>query len=488
MPVDTTHHEYEEFAPLWEKLRDVLGGEEKIKAKGEKYLPKPSAHDYDDYRHYVRRAHFYEATGRTKIGLLGALFRKPPQATVPPAFEPLLESITDEGDKLPALARDVSAEVLTVGRYGLLADMPEQASAAYLTCYPAESITNWREERIGGSKVPVSICLKEGYQTSGKDEWEIEENPRYRVLELAPDGAGGELIYRQRIFEKVKTGTREDWVQIGPPIYPKRRGRGFWTEIPFVPIGPASLSLRVEMPPLLALCNANLAHYLVDADIAWGLYFTALPTPWVAGGNLAGKVEVYQGEGGEWLSRPKPGVRLGSTAAWDLPGEARVGMLEFSGAGIDAYQGRQRSIEARMVHLGAQLLADQKREAETAEAMRLRSAGETAVLSVIAQTVSQGISKGLALLAEFEGIPDEGITVRLNTDFFENRMGPAELKELVASWQSGALTTEALAYNLTQGELLPPGTDPLAYAREIAPAPTVPPDPARDEGDDEEIA
>ncbi|MGN3554804.1 DUF4055 domain-containing protein, partial [Acinetobacter baumannii] len=39
------HAEYVKNLPYWQKLDDVCEGEDAVKAKGEKYLPMPNAHD-----------------------------------------------------------------------------------------------------------------------------------------------------------------------------------------------------------------------------------------------------------------------------------------------------------------------------------------------------------------------------------------------------------------------------------------------------------
>ena len=40
MPVNSTHAEYESGAAQWSRARDVLAGEDAVKAAGERYLPR----------------------------------------------------------------------------------------------------------------------------------------------------------------------------------------------------------------------------------------------------------------------------------------------------------------------------------------------------------------------------------------------------------------------------------------------------------------
>ena len=42
MSITSTHADYDKHIKTWNKLDDVCGGQEVIKAAGEKYLPKPS--------------------------------------------------------------------------------------------------------------------------------------------------------------------------------------------------------------------------------------------------------------------------------------------------------------------------------------------------------------------------------------------------------------------------------------------------------------
>ena len=40
MPVNSTHPDYDGALPAWLRARDVLAGEDAVKAGGEKYLPR----------------------------------------------------------------------------------------------------------------------------------------------------------------------------------------------------------------------------------------------------------------------------------------------------------------------------------------------------------------------------------------------------------------------------------------------------------------
>jgi hypothetical protein len=469
VPANSTHPSYEAWRPIWERLRDFIGGEDCVKAAGQKYLPKLGGDDQEDYKGYLARASFYGATGRTHEALAGAMWRKKPTVDVPAGFEPLLENCTLSGVSFETFARTVAREILGPARYGVLVDAAGKGARAYLSGYRAEDIVNWRVEVRGGVQVTTRVVLRESYDEPGEDEFSATCGEQYRVLDL-PEGAP----YFQRIFRKKKTQDgREEWAQHGPAVVPTMRGGAELAEIPFVFLGPSDLTPEVQKPALLDLANANWKHYLADADIAHGLHFVALPTPWAAGADLRNRtIQLPDGR-----TMQAPALKIGPGTVWDLPPGAQAGMLEFTGTGIGTYRTRQAALEDQMVHLGAQVLQSQKRASETAEAMRLRSSGESSILSMIAETVSHGLTRALRLLVQWEGGDPEAVSVALNKDFLESRMDPGELSALVKAWQDGALTTRALVHNLVAGELLPPDTDAEAYEAELdeAKAAKVPP-------------
>src|SRR5512139_2628362 len=83
MSVNTTHPEYDLMAATWLRARDVLAGEDAIKAAGEKYLPKLESQSEEEYQAYKARAVFFNATARTLAGYVGMIFRKPPYVRLP---------------------------------------------------------------------------------------------------------------------------------------------------------------------------------------------------------------------------------------------------------------------------------------------------------------------------------------------------------------------------------------------------------------------
>ena len=79
MPANSTHLDYDAALPAWLRARDVIAGDDAVKAGGTKYLPRLDSQSDDEYLAYKTRACFFNATSRTCDGFLGLLFRRDPE-------------------------------------------------------------------------------------------------------------------------------------------------------------------------------------------------------------------------------------------------------------------------------------------------------------------------------------------------------------------------------------------------------------------------
>lgn len=438
MAVNAKHPEYSKNLTKWQLMRDALAGE----VAKEKYVPKLSDQEEDEYSAYVGRAEFYNATARTQVALTGLLFAKPPKVELPEALKTIGENISLDDDTLEALAKNIANECLSVGRCGVLVDLPSVEKAdyskleaerlnlrAYATLYKAENIINWKTTKINGSNVTSLVVLAETYAEPTQDEFVDKIKTRYRVLDLH------EGYYRQRVFSGTKAGNFEAVSE----IYPSANGQKL-EYLPFTFFNVNDLKTSVEKPPLLDLAKINISHFRSEVDLEHGTHFTALPTPYVTG---------YQGESSEKL-------KIGSTAVWVINDpSAKVGFLEFSGAGLSTLENRIAVKEKRMSILGARLLLDEKKTAEATETLQMRKSGENAVLTSVASTISEGIVSFLKDIAFFENIVGENLIYEINTDYNLTMIEPQLLAQIIAGIQSRDIPNEVLYDALLKGELMP---------------------------------
>lgn len=489
MPVSSFHKLYSDALPKWQRIRDVLEGEDKIKAQGEKYLPRLSGQDDNEFRAYVTRAEFFNATGRTHGGLLGLIFEKDPAVKVPAECEEWMDDITLDGMTFFGFSKHVTDQILGPGRFGIYVDFDADAARSYFVGYETEQIINWRTERRKGKQFITMVVLEECVAESKDDPFVCEERKRYRVLLLEPaegPGGGGKPIFKVRLYEKkqqvekpaatpakkartaqkARTGNDDELMKefakegkspselpaegdfTITEIVPVIRGTPL-NFIPFTFVGVTRNEAEPERPPLEDVACVNLSHYRTSADLEHGRHYTGLPTAWVAGFETDQELRI--GSGTAWISKDP---------------QAKAEFLEFTGQGLKALETAVEQKEKRMAVLGARLLEQQKKEAETAESLKLRQAGESSVLASIATTVGEALTQALRFLdywrtggAELETDPEK-ISCELNTEFAEVSLTPQSITALVSAWQGKALSHLTLLHNFQRAGLLPPDVTP----------------------------
>ena len=438
MPVKHEHHEYKENKKLWCKCEHAVEGQHEIHEYGETYLPRLSGQNDNEYKAYVKRALYYNATGRTLDGLTGMLFLKPPKIEYPTAMQSIVDDITMTGLSLHQFAEMIADDIVTVGRCGVLVDYPSITSAStmaemaqlgarpYATKYDADCIINWKTKRVNNVQMLSMVVLKESAQIQ-LDEFESESVTRYRVLDLVE-------VYRQRVFEEDKHG---NIVQIGDDVLPLQNGNTM-SFIPFEFIGVRDNSPCIDKPPLLDLVDVNLSHYRTSADLEHGRHFTGLPTPVVCGVQL---------ESGQSLS-------IGSAKAWVFPDpQASATFLEFTGQGLGELREAMREKESMMATLGARMLAPESKGIESAQTASIHRAGENSVLASISQSISISLTHILKWLRDWSNITGD-VSIELNRDFVPPTMTAQDLTALVQSWQAGALSFDSLFAVLKQNDII----------------------------------
>lgn len=451
--VNTEHPSYKNMKTEWKKARDCASGQKAIHEAGATYLPKLKGQDEEEYKAYKNRAQFFNASWRTIDALVSMLNRKPPEIKVPASIESLLENVTVSGKDINTFIQQVATEIMTVGRIGILTDYPQtntegmtKADAEKLNLRPSlniyntENIINWKVELINNQLTLTLLVLTEQAALPSSDEFEHKTETHYRVLDLVNMKVGEEtrLVYRVRVYKIDETAKAQGLVS--GPSYPMMNGKPL-ERIPFDCITIDDLTMDVDDPPLNDLFDANIAHYMLDADLKHGLHFTGLPQPWVAG---------YQLREGEKLS-------IGSGVAWCFAdSQANADYLEFDGQGLSAISDEKKEIEQQMAILGARLLTAEKKDAETAQTAQIHRMGENSILANIANTLGIGLTQALKRFTEWAGADPATVRVTINKEFLPTEITPQEITAWVGAQQTGTLSPQVVFWNFQKKEAIPP--------------------------------
>lgn len=437
MPADTKSQYYTKWKKQWEMIRDILEGEETIKTKGQAYLPILSGQTPKEYEAYVNRGSFFNATARTIQGLTGAVIRKETKIEADTKIIDILEDVTINNDSIHEVIRSTVEEIMSYGYYGYLVDMPEGEQVEpipYLACYTCFDIINLQTRKMGGEDILIMIALMEKVQKQSPDDpFTIINEDIIRVLLIDEDG-----VYKQRKYKKVESDTKkEEWIQDGEDIIPSLRGKPL-NRIPFVFINAIDNDPIPVKPPMIDLVHLNIKHWQVNCDYYHGLHYCAIPTPWAAGFKVGD--ELYIGAQKAWIS--------------DDP-QAKCGFLEFTGAGLTAIEKAIDKLENQMAVMGARLLEDQKKAAEAAETVKLRSSGDTATLSTIVGSVERAVETVIKIIADW--VSSTGtVRVVMNREYVSATLEPQKITALLQAVQAGQMSQDTFLYNLQSAEILPP--------------------------------
>lgn len=445
--------EYSRALPKWKRCRDVIEGRDQLVAvdlgtwsDGGTYIPRPSGMDEYEYKQYCNLASFFNATGRTVDAMVGLSMAKPANIEYPNKEH--LKDITLSGMKLREFVQQVIHEEVEVTRVGVLVDYPtidtskmtrievERANIRpFLVMYKAENITYWNEAVVHGKKQLTKVVLREDVNKL-KDEFTVLKEKQYRVLDLETG------YYRVRIMKEM-----DDQRTTVSEFYPKMNGE----PLDYIPFFLTSKP-EVRKPILLDLVDTNLAHYRNSALYERALTYVT-PVPVITGVQP---------------SPDSPTFKVGGTDAWLISNtEARVQYLEFTGQGLKPLESALKEKEFRMSVQGARMLADEKKASEAQSTVEIRTAGERSIISNIAEDVSDIMTKALEVMAQWSGYDSSEVHYRLNVDYGLSRLDYHTIKELVASWQSGAITYHTLFDNLLRGDVISPDADYESYKEQL---------------------
>ena len=332
---------------------------------------------------------------------------------------PSLEDIDLTGTSLESMAEKVSKELLTTGRAAIA--LQANGERVFWRFYKAEEILNWYEDPET-RELRMVVFHESRFRPVESDPFQFENLGQYRVYSFDPTPSVKVYGEDLKEIEGSPLGNLTDDGIIPLP------------NLPVVIFNSVGVSTEPVNPPLLGLVDVNLSHYRSSADLEHTNHLTALATPWVSG---------------KGVKLPK-GVALGDGVLLQLGEGGNAGMLEVSGLGAGTISDSMEDKKNQMAALGARLLADPKNQAETAEAVRIRAAGDTATLSSIVNALDKGINLALQYHSDWAGL--EEVTFETNRDWIDARLSDTDVAQLIELVQGGKISYQTFYEALQSGE------------------------------------
>lgn len=437
------HPEVVYYYPDWKLIRDAVAGEKEIKAETTRYLTRMEGMTDEEYLLFLDRATYYNFSGRTLGALNGTLFRRTPVISdLPPRLAPELEKISINDETFIAFASATSSELLSLGRVGVLVDLPDFPTVTprpYLVSYTAEHILDWdltRNAETGRNEL-TKVVLREVKLSDGNTAGERKYVARYRVLRLQ---AG---VYTQELFE-----SDTEHAELSPEfsrgvVVPTRQGAPL-SYIPFVLLGSSTNAWTVSKPSLLDIAQLNLSHYRSYAQLEQGRFYTGFPIYWA---------EIPQGaEGGI-------DYQLGPSRVWEVPAGSKPGLLEFYGSGLKYLETALETKEQQAASLGGRIIGFRSgATSESNNAEKLKALNEQSMLLSASQTMDASFTLLLRIWAWWSGTPKEEadkITVEFNKDFLFSDIGSREFRAIHALYKDGIIPIDVVYEYLRKAFVIP---------------------------------
>ena len=410
MPIDTENKTYSDSLSKWVLVRDCVSGAKQVRKKGVLYLPNPENDDPKNiskrYEDFKKRAQFLNVTARSRNAMVGMAFRKDAEIEVA-GIDYIESNATGSGTTLEQLGKIVVGDLLVCGRIGLLVNYPESQPnlskeqvnrlgfKASVKVYTAENCINWKTSIIGGQNVLSLVVLREEY-TLDEDDYDQETKVQYRKLCLI-DGVYSSYIERDNIM-------------VGDIVQPRANGK-LLTEIPFIFAGTYSNDPAVDDAALYDIAEINIGHYINSASYEEGIDLHGQPMLHIDTGTMSGT---------EFEALNPNGIEVGARRGIATTGGGSASLLQAAANGA-AFEAMKQK-EAQMVSIGARLI-EAGGQAETAEAARIKHAGDNSVLSNIVQNASAAITTCLGWVNLFMGNTVEPVFI-INDDFYDKGVDP----------------------------------------------------------------
>jgi len=434
MPITSTHAEYSANTERWRKNRAACAGQDEVKLASVLFLPDdsetdPSGEARGRYRRYLMRAVWLPVSSYTKEGLLGMIFRVPPEIELPSQLDYMLENADGAGLSLTQVAKIYAGEAIEVGRAGVLAEYPqseaglsaEQVKArnlqARITLYRAESVDNWKHELIGGVMKLTMVKLCEIKEIE-KDEFLIEGEIQYRVLRLR-DG-----VYTQAVYDKDDNVVVDEFA-------PKHAAGGTFDHIPFHFIGSETNRPDVDKAVISGIVDLNTAHYQLSADSMKNLHIHS-------GGLL--HIDSGQTSATEWKEVNPNGVMVGADTGVVTQGGS-ISLVQLAPA--DAVEAKLKSLEGNMLSVGAHLITE-RGDNETAEAARIDASTKSSALLTVTDNVSESLEAALEDVALFMGGDPAHVEFALNREFYPKNVSAQDVMSAIQLADRGAIALHDL--------------------------------------------
>lgn len=471
----TTSFAYDAMAPSWSKVNDVLGGTDRMRGAGEKWLPRHENERTNAYSERLEGSVFFNAAELTLDSWVGRPFGEP--VSIDGITDPVLTYLDDvdlQGSNITVFAREWFREGLAKSFAHVLVDSalpedPETRTRAndlqdglrpYFCLVRPENLIFASAAVLNGQEVLTHVRILE--EETVQDGFAEMVQTRIRVFDRvlpSEDDPGGVFFSLYQFVPTSKDQDDDKWVRVLPPT------KIDIDRIPLVTFYSNRQSLMFGKSPLEDLADLNISHWQSSSDQRNILTVARFPILALSGGEEEdATVEIGPRR---MLYTPDP--------------SGRFYYVEHAGHAIEAGRKDILDLEEQMSHYGAQFT--RRRPAiESATARILNTAESTSSLQDAAVRFNDSLNNAVRLLGEWQDTPVTG-KVAVLTDFSPEETETADVQALGVARKDRDISRAAYLKELRRHGVIAQDFDMEENNRQLA---AEPPPPTQKKGPPEE--
>ena len=404
-------------------IRDLLAGGAHMRKRGERWLPKFTLEEQEDYKARLASTWLFNGTKKARDDMAGKVFEKPVHlADQEGQLFDWCQNIDLEGRDLSNFAFDVFKGGIEGGISFIMADAPPrdgdvtrgQAQAMglrpHLSHIRLSDVLGWKWENIRNAPVLTQFRCMERVAKADRSEFSDETVEQIRLLALE-DGRVYVRLYQKSSDDSANRGK---WVVV-------EEYQTDMEEIQVTPFYTGRTGFMTAEPPLADIAEINMAHWRVQSDKSSCLHKALSPLLLIKGIDV---------EGGRVVN--SAGYAFHSTAD-----NAALSWAEITGSGIQAGTDELAQLEKQMQWMGLQLIMERS-GVSTATGDSIDENKSTSKLKAWADNLKDALEIALTWMADMGGLSGVDTDVVVNKEF--SIMGHLSLGDVRDMYNSGAIS------------------------------------------------
>ena len=427
---DATSVAYDAMVPKWELIDDLMGGTQKMRDRGEKWLPKEPKEADPQYRTRLDRSFLFNGLRDTVEKLVAKPFSR--EVNVEGDDDERLSGIADDADRMGTNITSFASSLLTSAiKYGLvhvLVDFPQVPEGAtlaterkdglrpYFVQVDAPRLLGWKAEFLNSRMVLTEARIHETRIETPDGSFADETVDYVRVY-----GIKGWELYKFDKNEKVLVKVDE-----GPHSF---------EGVPLVTIYiDQKAGLMAADPPLEDLAWLNIAHWQSQSDQRNILRFA--------------RIGILFGKGME--EEEMKTFTIGPTKFFKTTSaEADLKYVEHTGKAIESGRQDLIDLEVKMELLGLQPMIASRSGTQTATGKAIDEGRTESAIQSWIRRLENGLVQCYEFAAQWVNgaLPDD-FSVDIFNDFGITLRGTTDQQTLKELATEGFITTETLLREL----------------------------------------